>query len=158
MVSVLESVEVWYYISEHQFASCVKHRQFRPQRIEIMHPSIQISRYAQIGVCNTAAYLLIVWLMTWLAEFNQMYANITAYIIVTFFSFWMNARWSFQRKPGVRNYARFQLVAVLGLIASATLGHLGDYFGWHFLVTVFLVGLVIPVMSFLLHRSYTFSK
>ena len=87
-----------------------------------------------------------------------MYANVVAYIVASSFSFWMNSRWSFQRKPGVRNYARFQLVSVLGLISSATLGHLGDHFGWHFLVTVFMIVLTVPVISFLLHRSYTFSK
>jgi len=126
--------------------------------MKIMKLSLQVTRYALIGVCNTVVHLSIVGLLTWLVGFNQMYANTVAYIVASSFSFVMNAKWSFQRKPGARNYARFQLVSVLGLIASATLGHLGDYFGWHFAVTVFLIALTVPVVSFLLHRSYTFSK
>jgi putative flippase GtrA len=120
--------------------------------------NLQARRYALIGICNTLTYLLIVWLLTGYLAFSQLYANIAAYISVSSLSFWMNARWSFQKKPGVMNYARFQLVAVLGLIASAFLGHLGDRFDWHFLITVFLIGLTIPAISFLLHRSFSFSK
>lgn len=120
--------------------------------------TLQARRYALIGIVNTLTYLLIVWLLTGYLAFSQLYANIAAYILVSSLSFWMNARWSFQKKPGVMNYARFQLVAVLGLIASAFLGHLGDRFDWHFLITVFLIGLTIPVISFLLHRSFSFSK
>jgi len=123
-----------------------------------MHLTLQARRYALIGVSNTLTYSLIVWLLTRFVSFNQLYANIAAYVAVSSLSFWMNARWSFGKKPGVANYARFQLVAVLGLIASAILGHLGDRFEWHFLVTVFLIGLTIPVISFLLHRSFSFSK
>jgi putative flippase GtrA len=120
--------------------------------------NLQAKRYALIGVLNTVTYLLIVWLLTKFVVFSQLYANIAANILVSSLSFWMNARWSFQKKPGVISYARFQLVAVLGLIASAFLGHLGDLFDWHFLITVFLIGLTIPAISFLLHRSFSFSK
>jgi putative flippase GtrA len=121
-------------------------------------PGVQITRYALIGVCNTTIHLLIVGLLTWFAEFNQMYANVIAYIVASSFSFVMNTRWSFQSRPGARNYARFQLVSLFGLIVNATVGHLGDHFGWHIAVTVFLIALTVSVISFLLHRSYTFSK
>ena len=52
------------------------------------------------------------------------------------------------KKKEVRNYARFQLFSVLGLIVSTTFGRLGDYFGWHFALTVFLIALTAPVVSF----------
>lgn len=123
-----------------------------------MKPSVQVTRYALIGVGNTGIHLFIVALLIWFVGLNQMYANIIAYIIASSLSFVMNAKWSFKRKPEARNYVRFQLVSVLGLIVSATLGYLGDHFGWHFAVTVFLIALTVPVVSFLLHRSYTFSK
>lgn len=126
--------------------------------MKTLKPSVQVTRYALIGVCNTTVHFLIVGLLMWLVEFNQMYANVTAYIVASFFSFLMNARWSFQSRPGARNYARFQLVSLLGLIVNATFGHLGDHFGWHFALTIFLISLTVPVISFLLHRTYTFSK
>ncbi|WP_173053251.1 GtrA family protein [Candidatus Nitrotoga sp. AM1P] len=126
--------------------------------MKTLKPGVQVTRYALIGVCNTTVHFLIVGLLMWLAEFNQMYANVTAYIVASFFSFLMNARWSFQSRPGARNYARFQLVSLLGLIVNATFGHLGDHFGWHFALTIFLISLTVPVISFLLHRTYTFSK
>lgn len=133
-------------------------RQPNVTQMNTIKPGVQITRYALIGVCNTSIHLLIVGLLTWFAEFNQMYANVIAYIVASSFSFVMNTRWSFQSRPGARNYARFQLVSLFGLIVNATLGHLGDYFGWHIVVTVFLIGLTVSVISFLLHRSYTFSK
>lgn len=123
-----------------------------------MKPSVQVIRYALIGVGNTAVHLFIVGLLYWYVGLNQMYANVIAYIIASSLSFVMNAKWSFKRKPEARNYVRFQLVSVLGLIVSTTFGYLGDHFGWHFAVTVFLIALTVPVVSFLLHRSYTFSK
>lgn len=123
-----------------------------------MKPSVQVTRYALIGVGNTAIHLLIVGLLTWFVGLNQMYSNTIAYIIASSFSFLMNAKWSFQRKPKAQNYARFQVISVLGLIASTFFGYLGDYFGWHFALTVLLIALTVPIVSFLLHRSYTFSK
>jgi hypothetical protein len=35
---------------------------------------------------------------------------------------------------------------------------MGDVFGWHYVITVLLTGCIVPILSFLAHRSYTYSQ
>jgi putative flippase GtrA len=123
-----------------------------------MKASVQIMRYALIGIGNTGIHLFIAGVLNVHMGLSQMYANLIAYVIASTLSFLMNAKWSFQKKPEIRNYSRFQLVSLFGLILSAGFGYLGDHFGWHFALTVLLIALTSPALSFLLHRSYTFQN
>ena len=65
---------------------------------------------------------------------------------------------SFEVRLEASCYARFQVVGLLGLSVSAFIGYLGDVFGWHYGVTVGLTGGIVPLLSFLAHRSYTYSS
>lgn len=120
--------------------------------------STQLIRFALVGVVNTALHLAVVGVMTQIFGLTQLISNSVAYVIASSFSFVVNSIWSFQVKPQAHRFARFQIVGLLGVIVSATFGHLGDVFGWHYVITVLLTGCFVPFISFLGHRIYTYSK
>lgn len=119
---------------------------------------IQLIRFALVGVLNTLLHLAIVGLLTQLIGLSQLISNVAAYLVSSSFSFIVNSIWSFEVRPLAYRYARFQVVGLLGLSVCAFIGHLGDVFGWHYVITVLLTGSIVPLLSFLAHRSYTFSQ
>lgn len=123
-----------------------------------MKTTVQLTRFAMVGVFNTAVHLTILGLLTQIFGLSQLVSNTAAYVVASSFSFLANSIWSFKVKPQARLFARFQVVGLLGLLASALVGHMGDVFGWHFAITVLLTGCIVPLLSFLAHRSYTYSR
>ncbi len=111
-----------------------------------------------MGVLNTGIHLGVVMLVLAHTPWHQMGANALAYCVASSFSYLLNARWSFGATHHWRGFLRFQGVTVLGFVASALLGYMGDLLAWHYLFTVFLVALIVPALSFSLHRTYTFGK
>ena len=118
---------------------------------------VQLLRFAMVGVLNTAIHLAVVGILTQVLGLSQLISNIAAYVAASSVSFIINSIWSFEVRPQARRYARFQIVGLLGVLVCAFLGLLGDVFGWHFVITVLLTACIVPLISFLAHRSYTYS-
>ncbi len=118
----------------------------------------QLLRFALVGVANTGIHLAVVATLTQFLGLKQMISNVAAYIVASTFSFVVNSVWSFEVKPQVHRYARFQLVAVLSLLVCALLGHIADVRGWPYIITVLLTALIVPAISFVAHKRYTYSK
>lgn len=123
-----------------------------------MHISVQLVRFAVVGVLNTALHLAVVAILTQLFGASQLIANSVAYLAASSFSFVVNSIWSFQTRPQAHRYIRFQVVGLLGLAVCAFFGYLGDTFGWHYVIAVLLSGCVLPLITFLAHRFYTYSR
>lgn len=123
-----------------------------------MKTTIQLTRFALVGVMNTALHLATIGLLTQVFGLSQLVSNVAAYMVASSFSFVVNSVWSFRVRPQIRRFARFQMVGLMGLVASAVLGRMGDVFAWHYAMTVLLTACVVPVLSFMAHRSYTYSQ
>ena len=123
-----------------------------------MHISVQLVRFAIVGVLNTVLHLVVVAILTQLVGVSQLISNSVAYLVASSFSFIVNSIWSFQAKPHAHRYLRFQVVGLVGLAVCAFFGYLGDVFGWHYVVAVLLSGCVLPLVTFLAHRFYTYSR
>jgi putative flippase GtrA len=123
-----------------------------------MKKHIQLIRFSLVGLLNTLLHVGILGSMTQLIGLSQLISNSVAYLVASSFSFIVNSIWSFRVKPAAYRFARFQIVGLLGLSVCAFIGHLGDLYGWHYVITVLLTGVAVPLFSFFAHRSYTFSR
>lgn len=122
-----------------------------------MRISVQLVRFAIVGVLNTGLHLAVVAVLTQVIGASQLVSNAAAYVVASSFSFVVNSIWSFGARPHARRYVRFQVVGLLGLAVCAFFGYLGDVFGWHYVIAVLLSGCVLPLITFLAHRFYTYS-
>jgi putative flippase GtrA len=123
-----------------------------------MNTRVQLTRFCLVGTINFIVHLATFAVAINTLALTQLMSNAIAYLVASSFSFVMNSIWSFEVKLRVRRYARFQLVALLGLAVCAILGRLGDEFSLPYAVTVLATVLILPLISFLVHRRYTFRE
>lgn len=64
-------------------------------------------KYFSIGILNTALHWVAFGLCFALFDFSQANANLVAFLIAVTFSFFMNARFTFNKKPTSMRYCLF---------------------------------------------------
>ena len=119
---------------------------------------IQLIRFCVVGSVNFVIHLATFALAASVLDLTQLISNAIGYLVASSFSFIVNSIWSFEAKLRMRRYVRFQLVGVFGLAICAILGHLGDEFHLPYTVTVSATLLILPLVSFFIHRHYTFGN
>jgi putative flippase GtrA len=85
-------------------------------------------------------------------------ANGFAFAIATAFSYCIHTLWSFSAVLERRVFAKFAVVAMLGLVLSAGVGHLVQWLGFSYQYSIAAVVLVMPPYNFLAHHFWTYSK
>ncbi len=92
-------------------------------RTRVMITSL-LSRYASVGILNTLIHW-VVFSALFVSGITQSFANFAAFCIAVTFSFFVNARWTFNAKATTRRYLLY--IAFMGSIAFLT-GRLADVF------------------------------
>lgn len=120
-------------------------------------------RFGVTGVANTGIHALIAYLClngfflgVSTLKSGPVVANGIAFIVATIFSYVVNTLWSFSTQISRKNFGRFILVAVIGLIAAMLLARLGEAIGLPPMGGVFLVVCAMPLVNFGLHTLYTY--
>lgn len=110
-------------------------------------------RYASVGVLNTALHWLVFLLVFYVAGLNQAYSNFIAFLVAVTFSFFANARYTFNVRAGKRRY--FLFVSFMALLSYAT-GWVAERLGLPPLVTLIAFSLISLVVGFLYSRFVVF--
>ncbi|HGX8840500.1 TPA: GtrA family protein [Escherichia coli] len=84
-----------------------------------------LTKYASIGVINTAIHWIVFGLLCYLLGTTQAAANLAGFCVAVTFSFYANAHFTFKKKATGKRY--FAFVTFMGLISFLT-GHLSDVF------------------------------
>lgn len=113
-------------------------------------------KFGITGVAATAIHVIVVSPLILVAEFSAGIANGIAFVVATFFSSFVNTKWSFKKQFSVKVTLRFWSVAVLGCILAVLIADLIEELGFHYLVGVAAVSTLVPIISYLLHRYYTY--
>jgi putative flippase GtrA len=114
--------------------------------------------FGLIGVCNTALHSTAVVLLVESALAKPVAANIAGFAAANTFSYFANAWLTFRQRPSWKLYGRFALVSLGSLILTVALAALADYLHWHYLAGLAMVILCGPVLSFSLHKLFTFAQ
>ena len=116
----------------------------------------QASRFAISGLLATTLHVLIAVSVIRLFALQAPLANGIAFIVATVFSYTANTLWSFSSPLRGRNLLRFICVSCIGLILAVGISTLAECVGLHYLAGIGLVAVIIPPVTFLLHRFWTY--
>jgi putative flippase GtrA len=120
-------------------------------------------RFGITGLVNTGIHALVAVLclegfflgVPWLVA-GPVVANGVAFVVATVFSYVVNTVWSFSTSINRKNFQRFVVVAVIGLVAAMGLARLAELIGLPPLGGVVLVVCVMPLVNFGLHSLWTY--
>jgi len=119
-----------------------------------LSPSL-IKYYLVGGLAVVLHFLIVIFLFeTW--NISPVLANAIAFVMATIFSNIANTYWSFQAQLSRRVLVRFWLVALLGLGIAIAISSVAEYAGWHYLIGTFLVVMTTPIISYTLHKNWTY--
>lgn len=109
-----------------------------------------------IGVCNTLLHSLTVVTLVESGIATPVPANVAGFLIANTFSFFSNSWLAFQLKPTWARYGKFALVSLTSLVLTVCLSAWAEAMHWHYLAGLGLVMLCGPVLTYLLHKAFTF--
>lgn len=114
-------------------------------------------RYLLSSGMATATHIAVAYLGIEFLALNPGLANGIAFLVANTASYALNTRWTFRQKPSLRSWQRFFGISLIGGGASALIAGAAALAGLHYLVGIGLVILLIPGLSFYLHRRYTWA-
>ncbi|MGF6204316.1 GtrA family protein [Pseudomonas frederiksbergensis] len=103
------------------------------------------STYAFIGLANTLIHWQLFYVLSTAAELSQAASNLAAYCVAATFSVYVNTLYTLDNKASVLVYLLF--IGFMGVM-SYGVGHLGDVWQLHGLVTVSSFSLLCLVCGF----------
>lgn len=113
-----------------------------------------LGKYATVGVLNTVLHWSVFFLLVAAFEMVTSWANLLAFIVAVTFSFFMNARFTFNADATGKRY--FLFVMFMALL-SFGIGRLTDDAGWSPLVALISFSLLSLVLGFLYSRYIVFA-
>ncbi len=117
----------------------------------------RLFRFGVSGGVATAVHMAVA--LSWLAfaSPSSAIANAVAFVVANVVSYLMHTLWTFSGQLGDgRTLARFLLVSLLGVCLSAAIGGVTDKLGLAPLLGVLLVVCIVPVVTYVLHRRFTY--
>lgn len=90
-------------------------------------------RYISVGIINTALHWAVFGIMVYIMRNNQAVSNVVAFLIAVTFSFFANAKFTFNAKATSRRYLLF--IGFMGLLSFIS-GQISDYYNIAPLITL----------------------
>lgn len=115
-------------------------------------------KYYAIGLIATLFHVVIVAVLIEKFSFDAGFANGIAFILATFFSYFMNTYWNFQTEMSFAVLCRFWSVAALGCVLAVIISSIAAKLDFHYLIGIGMVMSVVPIISYLLHRNWTYRE
>ena len=121
-----------------------------------MDSFFQAFRFAWVGVGVTALHVAVA---TWLITAHGLppvAANGLAFMTATLVSYVANTLWSFKHNLRAQSLLRFISVSLIGLLTTLGISAAAESLGAHYLAGIAAVVLIVPGLSFLMHRAWTY--
>jgi putative flippase GtrA len=116
----------------------------------------QFQRFVVSGLLVTGFHVLIAMGLIRLFALSAPLANGIAFIAATVFSYFLNTMWSFSRALQGRNLIRFICVSIIGCVVAVSVSAAAERHGLTYMLGIALVAIIVPPMTFLLHRFWTY--
>jgi len=112
--------------------------------------------FGVIGVINTLLHSGTVILLVETGLTGPVAANVAGFAVANTVSFFANCRYTFHTAPDWQRYRKFLAVSMVSLALTVALSALAETMHWHYLIGLLMVLLFGPVLTFALHRAFTF--
>lgn len=114
--------------------------------------------FGVIGVANTLLHSGTVVALVEGAAAHPVAANVAGFALANTFSFFANCHLAFRQPPSWQRYRKFVAVSLVSLLLTVLLAALAEAMHWHYLVGLALVLLCGPVLTYMLHKAFTFRQ
>jgi putative flippase GtrA len=118
----------------------------------------QFVKFSGVGAVNTLIHLAVTVSLVELLQTNPVIANTLAFLAANAFSYWANSRWSFQANMERQRFIRFFIISIAGLLLTIALSAFAQAMHWHYLAGIALLFCILPVLTFVFHKHWTFSS
>lgn len=116
----------------------------------------EASRFAVVGAGSTALHIAVASTLLEVGGYAAGEANGLAFMVATVASYWLNTMWTFDAPPGLGSLLRYALVATIGLIVTVGIASAIERVGYRYWVGIALVVTIVPALTFVLHRLWTY--
>ena len=111
-----------------------------------------------IGLGATALHVAIATYLIGMLMLPIALGNAIAFVAANLFSYFSQSTYVFQRPPTSVQYWRFLTVSLVGLVFVVAISSGLEALGVHYLVSIGVVVLVVPIVTFGVHSAWTFRK
>lgn len=121
---------------------------------------LQLIKFGLVGLFATVIHASILFFLVEQLGVEPVLASIPAFLTALVISFLINHHWTFVVKEAYRRYfSRYTAVAVSGLILNITIMYSTvSLMHQSYVVGLLVVVILVPLISFLLQRYWTFSN
>ena len=116
------------------------------------------TRYGVTGLSVTLLHILAAIFMISFLKFNQPLANALASFLAMMTSYILNSVWSFERALAGRTLLRYLAVSVAGMVATVLIASLNTKYGYHYLIGILAIVILVTPMTFILHNTWTYKS
>ena len=113
-------------------------------------------KFLSVGGLVTLLHVVIVVICIELLGFSQLISNSAAYVISNICAFFFNTKWSFSKGLTSNTFFKYQVVSVASFFILVFISSVSDSFGFHYLIGLLFVILVIPFFTYLMHKYWTY--
>lgn len=117
---------------------------------------ISAQRFALTGVAITLAHIAVAIALIERFQFHPGSGNGLAFVVANGLSYAINTHWSFQSRLSLKTWWRFVLVSAMAWALTVVIAWLVERVGGHYLVGIGLVVGLVPTLSFVAHRFFTY--
>ena len=119
---------------------------------------IRFFRFGITGLLTTILHTVIAYFVyNFIIQISAV-ANGVGFTCSTLFSYLVNAKWSFNSPITRKNMKRYIIVCLGGFLITLTISMISDYMKYSYLLSIAMVVVVVPPLSFLFHNFWTFRK
>ena len=120
--------------------------------------SRQLASFLCIGLAATAVHVAIATYLIGTHMLPIALGNAIAFVVANLFSYFSQSAYVFQRRPTSIQYWRFVTVSLVGLAFVVGISSALEALGVHYLASIGVVVLVVPIVTFGVHSVWTFRK
>lgn len=116
----------------------------------------QLWRFMCVGAFTTGLHMIVAVATLHILNVGTLEANVAAFTAATVFSYSLNSYWSFEKEIALASFVKFIFVGIINLTLIILISVVNDIGGWRSEIGILLAAVLVPPMSFVLHKIWTF--